>query len=75
MVRINVAVPVEYEELVMGGWITNEAKNYQRPGEYNRYIFEAKITPLLHEAGIRPFLFWIQRIPNLSIRPSRPPMY
>jgi hypothetical protein len=75
MVRLNVAVPVEYEELVMGGWISREQKIYQGPGEYNRYIFEAKITPLLHGAGVRPLLFWMQRIPDLSIRPKRPPMY
>lgn len=75
MVRINVVVRVEYQELVMGGWIKDEEKAQRQPDEHKRYIFESKIAPLLKEAGIKPHLFWIQCIPDSSYRPERPSMF
>lgn len=75
MVRINAVVPVEYVEVVTGDWIKSEVYEHREGADQKRYIFESKIAPVLKETGIKPFLFWIQCIPDSSYRPERPPMF
>jgi hypothetical protein len=75
MVRINVVVPVEYVEVAMGGWIKREHSERRIGDDQKRYIYEAKIAPLLKEVRIKPHIFWIQCLPDSSFHPERPPMF
>jgi hypothetical protein len=75
MVRLNMVVPVEYVQTVMGDWVRLQTYAHRDIEAQKRHIFEAKIQPLLWAAQIRPFLFWIQCIPDSSYHPERPPMF